>query len=119
MSAMRWFWLGYTDEEQPKGWRSMGCVIIQATTDDIAKEQALDVLGVEPGWTCNVGEIAADWGDPPLIGYTLRLLNREQAEHLAKEWDPGHAGLADPDDIAAAFSDDSAPVGAPLFRGRR
>lgn len=135
---MTWWWVAYTDETRPKGERSLGAIIVQhpGATTEIAADLVL--LGLAPSGVPVFGEIASQWGDPPIwlglergageflvgaptrVRAVSRLLNREEALALAKAWDPGHGGLADEEDIRGAFEDDDAAEGSPLFDpGRR
>lgn len=111
-----WWWVGYTNDSLPKGQRALGAVIVQHEGPEHIIAAELIARGLAPrGGRPLFGRIAAEWGPPP-AGYEGRLLDKDQAEALAKAWDPGHRGLADPDDIRQAVSDDAALPGDPLFK---
>lgn len=111
-----WWWVAYDNERLPKGQRSLGCVIVKHGGPEHLVAAELIRRGLAPvGGTPHFGKIALEWGDPP-AGYEGRVLNRTDAEALAKKWDPGHRGLASPEDIKQAFEDDDAKDGDPLFR---
>lgn len=112
----RWWWVAYDNERLPKGQRSLGCVIVKHAGPEHLVAADLIARGLAPrGGQPHFGAIALEWGDPP-PGYEGRILGRDEAEALAKAWDPGHQGLADPEDIKRAFLDDGAKDGDPLFR---
>lgn len=120
MSA-RWWWVGYTDTARPKGKRARGAVVIRHAGPEHIIAAELIRRGLAPtGAVPLFGLIDETWGDPPgLEGadvYKSKLLDMSEAEVLAMAWDPGHGGLAGPDDIKAAFMDDAAPDGDPLFK---
>lgn len=111
-----WWWVGYTDATRARGRQALGAVIIKHTGPEHLVAAELIRRGIAPaGGTPLFGIIAVEWGNPP-AGYEGRLLNTDDAEALAKAWDPGHGGLAGPDDIKGAFLDDAARDGDPLFR---
>jgi hypothetical protein len=111
-----WWWVGYTDDRRSKGQRALGAVIVKHSGPEHFVAAELIRRGLAPsGGRPLFGRIDLAWGDPP-AGYEGRLLNAQEAEALAKAWDPGHGGLAGPDDIRGAFGDDQAQDGAPLFR---
>jgi hypothetical protein len=114
----RWWWVAYTNARLPKGQQALGCVIIKHGGPEHLVAAELIRLGLAPpSGTPHFGVIALEWGDPPRQAETVCvLLDKDQAERLAKEWDPGHRGLAGPDDIKRAFLDDDAKDGDPLFK---
>ncbi len=115
-----WWWVGYTDRTRPVGTQARGAVIVQHEGPSATVDAHVRAIGAHPGGAAEAlyATIAQIWGDPP-PGFAGRLLGVHEAELLAKRWDPGHRGLAGPDDIRDAFLDDDARDGEPLFRGRK
>ena len=113
-----WWWVGYTDRTKAVGTQALGAVVVKHEGPEEAVNAYVNTLGVHPGGEGLYATIAETWGDPP-PGFSGRLLGAREAEVLAKRWNPGHGGLAGPDDIREAFLDDEARDGDPLFRGRR
>lgn len=115
-----WWWVGYTDRTRPVGRQALGAIIVKQRGSEEAKHVDLAIrrAGIHPGGEALYATIDESWGEPP-TGFAYRLLNAAEAETLARLWDPGHGGLAGPDDIRKAFLDDDAKDGQPLFRGRR
>ena len=115
----KWWWVGYTDSTRAKGRQALGAVIVKHAGPEHLVAAELIRRGLAPvGGKPLFGVIALDWGGPP-PGFEGRLLNASDAEALAKAWDPGHGGLAGPDDIKRAFLDDKAKDGDPLFKGSK
>lgn len=114
----RWWWISYTDETMPKGERACGACVVQVGGG--FSHAALYALesGLQPTGN-NVealgGMVDVALGDPP-PSYVNRYLTNSEAAELARLWG---GGVASQDDIKAAFSDDSARVGDPLFKGSR
>jgi hypothetical protein len=118
---MRWYWVGYTDPMAAKGHQAKGAAIVQAWSEEDAV-LTLDHRGVRQHawWVALVGVIPEEWGEPPMsLPSSARgcsgLLNAIEAEALAIGWDPARRGLAGAEDIKAAFLDDQAKDGDPLF----
>lgn len=113
----RWWWVGYTNSARPRGEQALGAVIIQHEGPEHIIAAELISRGLAPrGGQPLFGLIDPKWGPPPRQAETVCvLLNAKEAEALAKEWDPGHGGLAGPSEIKRAFLDDEAQDGDPLF----
>lgn len=111
-----WWWVGYTDSTRPKGKQALGAVIIKHSGPEHLVAAELIRRGLAPsGGTPVFGRVALEWGEPP-SGYEGRILDAATAEALSVAWDPGHMGLAGPEDIKRAFLDDNAKDGDPLFK---
>jgi hypothetical protein len=125
---MRWYWVGYSDSSAPRGKQAKGAAIVRAwgEAEAVADLRAV-LIGEHPGlasWEAHVGLIPEEWGTPPAYRVadarlqTSALLDAREANDLARAWDPAHRGLAGAEDIKAAFLDDDAKPGDPLF-GKR
>lgn len=114
----KWWWVGYTDSTRPRGDQARGVVVIKHAGPEHLVAATIICNGLAPRNAKPLfGIIEEKWGDPP-PGYANRLLGKDEAEALAKAWDPGHRGLASPEQIEGAFLDDDAKDGEPLFKPR-
>lgn len=113
ISNLKWFWVAITNESLPVGQRAQGAMIVEASSEDHARRR-VEYDFIYDAETLHIGEVDAKYGNPPLAAAYTRLSN-EEATRLATDW---MGGVASPDDIKAAMSDDSARPGEPLFPGR-
>jgi hypothetical protein len=124
-----WWWIGFTNTALPVGQQALGACIVRHPGPAGQALYLTRAIGVFPHARRGqgdqiveteglVGQVPSSWGDPP-AGYENRLLSREEAEALAKLWNPSKQGLADARDIESAFLDDDAKPGDPLFRRTR
>lgn len=123
--SKQWWWIALTDESKPNGQQAVGAVVVQAAdveeADRAAKNRIIDVCraaGINPNtaltWMRSGGPMDPKYGNPPERppGWG-HVMTKSQAEDLAREW---CGGVASPDQIKAAFLDDEAKPGDPLFK---
>lgn len=119
--SKQWWWIGLTDESQPKGHQAIGAIVVLAEGDDAgfdAEVMARNILGREGAGILTSGEPMDPRYGPPPFGRVMMdlVLSPDQAKRLAELW---CGGFASHDQIKAAFLDDEAKPGDPLFKGIR
>jgi hypothetical protein len=111
----RWWWIAFHDPKRPKGRQSRGVVVIEHAGGYTYALSRARELGIAPT-DCEHegGMVDPAFGDPPAFALG-KLMSNAQAELAATAW---AGGVATADDIAAAFLDDNAKEGEPLFPRR-
>jgi hypothetical protein len=111
----QWFWFSLSDPTRERGKEFVGCIIIDAASENEAAIEATASPAIpDRELDFQTGIVPIDRGPPP-PGFERRLLDRAEAEILAFRWWGGR--LFTPEEIKAALMDDEAKPGD-LIKGR-